>query len=135
MSEQARPDIEAIITKYLELRDAVEAINAKAKADAAVLKEAMSGIEAYMMKQAIETGQTNFGVKGVGTAFITTETHCSVADWNAVVEFAKANNMWDLLTKGVSKTVVAQYLEKTEQLPPGVNWSAHKVIQIRRGKA
>lgn len=135
MSEQTRPDIEAIITKYLELRDAVEAINAKAKADAAVMKEAMSGIEAYMMKQAIETGQTNFGVKGVGTAFITTETHCSVADWGAVLDFAKANDMWDMLTKGVSKTVVAQYLERNEQLPPGINWSAHKVIQIRRGKA
>lgn len=134
MSEQTRPDVEAIITKYLELRDGVEAINAKAKADAAALKEAMSGIEAYMMKMAIETGQTNFGVKGVGTAFITTETHCSVADWNAVLEFAKENDSWDMLTKGVSKTVVAQYLEKNEKLPPGINWSSQKVIQIRRGK-
>lgn len=125
------PNVAAIIDKYIELRDAVDAINAEAKARCAEMKKAMEGIESYMMKLAIETGQTNFGSEA-GTAFITTETHCSVADFDQVFKFAVENNMKDILTKGVSKTVVAQYLDKHESLPPGVNWSAEKVIQIRR---
>jgi hypothetical protein len=54
-----------------------------------------------------------------------------VADFDQVIRFAQENNMWNILTKGVSKTVVKEYLDKNEQLPPGINWSAHKVIQIR----
>lgn len=125
------PNVAAIIDKYIELRDAVDAINAEAKAKCAEMKSAMEGIEAYMMKLAIESGQTNFGSEA-GTAFITTETRCSVADFNEVIKFAQENNMWDIITKAVNKTVVAQYLEKHEALPPGVNWTAQKVIQIRR---
>ena len=125
------PNIAAIIDKYIELRDSVDAINAEAKARCAEMKKAMEGIESYMMKLAIESGQTNFGSDS-GTAFITTETHCSVADFSQVIKFAQENNMWDILTKGVSKTVVAQYLDKHETLPPGVNWTSQKVIQIRR---
>lgn len=125
------PNIAAIIDKYIELRDAVDAINAEAKARCAEMKVAMEGIEAYMMKLSNESGQTNFG-SDAGTAFVTTETRCSVADFDQVIKFAQENNMWDILTKGVSKTVVAQYLDKHEALPPGINWSAQKVIQIRR---
>lgn len=126
-----QPKIDEIIDKYIELRDAVDKINADAKAKVEGFKAAMAGIEAYMMELAKATGQTNFGSEN-GTAFITTETRCSVADWDQVVEFARSNNMWELLTKGVSKKVVADYLEKHEELPPGINWSAAKVIQIRR---
>lgn len=125
------PNIAAIIDKYIELRDAVDAINADAKARCAEMKKAMEGIESYMMKLSNETGQTNFGSEA-GTAFLTTETHCSVADFQQVIKFAADNDMWNILTKGVSKTVVAEYLDKNGALPPGVNWSAHKVIQIRR---
>ena len=124
------PQIAAIIDKYLELRNAVDTINAEAKAKCAEMKKAMEGIEAYMMQLSKETGQTNFGSES-GTAFVTTETHCSVADFDQVIRFAQENNMWNILTKGVSKTVVKEYLDKNEQLPPGINWSAHKVIQIR----
>lgn len=131
MGETVAPQIAAIIDKYISLRDTVDAINAKAKADAAVMKEAMAGIEAYMLKLAIDTGQTNFGSVN-GTAFITTETHCGVADFNQVLEFAKTNDMWGILTKGVSKVVVKEYLDANGVLPPGVNWSAHKTIQFRR---
>jgi hypothetical protein len=124
------PQIAAIIDKYLELRNAVDAINAEAKAKCATMKQAMEGIEAYMMQLSKDTGQTNFGSES-GTAFVTTETHCSVADFDQVLKFAQENNMWNIITKGVSKTVVKEYLDKHEQLPPGINWSAHKVIQIR----
>lgn len=125
------PNIAAIIDKYIELRDAVDAINAEAKARCAEMKTAMEGIEAYMMKLSNESGQTNFG-SDAGTAFVTTETRCSVSDFDQVIQFAKDNNMWDIITKAVNKTVVSQYLEKHEALPPGVNWTTQKVIQIRR---
>lgn len=131
MNGSQTPQIAAIIEKYIELRDAVDAINAKAKADVAALQTAMDGIESYMMKLAVETGQTQFG-SPAGTAFVTTQDRCNVADWDAVLAFARENNMWNILTKGVSKTVVKEYLDAHETLPPGVNWSTAKVIQIRR---
>ena len=124
-------NIAAIIEKYIAIRDQIDKINAEAKSKSADLKKALDGIEAYMLKLAIDTGQTTFG-SADGVAFITTETHCSVADFDQVLAFAREHNMWNLLTKGVSKTVVKEYLDEHSVLPPGINWSAHKVIQIRR---
>lgn len=131
MTEQTTPQIAAIITKYLELREAVDRINAEAKTKKAELETAMSGIESYLMKLAIDTGQTNFG-SADGTAFVTTETHCGVENFDYVLGFVKETGLWGMLTKGVSKTVVKEYLDEHGQLPPGIKWSAHKVIQIRK---
>ena len=126
-------NVESIIAKYIELRDAEDKAKADYNAIVAPLKAAREGLEAYLMKLANDTGQTSFGC-GAGTAFITTETHCGVADWNAVLEFVQAEGLWNMLTKSVSKTVVKEYLDAHEQLPPGINWTAMKAIQIRRGK-
>jgi hypothetical protein len=91
----------------------------------------METIESYFMDLANKTGQTNFGTPE-GLAFVTTESRCGVEDFNKVIEFAKEHDAWHLITKGVSKNAVKDYLDEHNQLPPGVNFTTRKVIQIRR---
>lgn len=130
-ADAGAPRIEDIIRKYIELRDAEDKLKADMKAALEPIQKAMSTIESYFMDLSAKTGQTSFGA-GDGIAFLATEAHCGVEDFDAVVKFAQENDMWRMLTKGVSKTVVKEYLDEHSQLPPGVKWSTHKVVRIRR---
>lgn len=135
MSEQAAtaPNVEAIIAKYIELRDAIDAAKAAYESKVAGFKQAQEGIEAYLMGLANTTGQTSFGC-AAGTAFVTTQNSCSVANKEEFVSFVREKDAWPLLNVAANKTNVKEYLDAHNELPPGVNWTSMKVIQIRRGK-
>lgn len=124
-------NLEAVIKKYIELRDAKDRADAEAKAKAEPLQKAMKAIETFLMDLAIKTGQTKFGTPD-GTAFITTKTGCNVADWDATLKFIEEKRAFNLLNRAVNKTAVGEFIEANGAPPPGINWVAMKEIQIRR---
>jgi hypothetical protein len=132
-TEQAQPNIESVIGKYIELRDAVERETAELKNRLVPMQTAMKTIETYLMDVALKTGQTKFGTQ-FGTAFIATKTGCNIADkdayWNYIMQ--DPNGRRHLLTLSAAKTSVGEHIEKNGTPPPGINWVAMKEIQIRR---
>lgn len=135
MSDQAAsaPNVEAIIAKYIDLRDAIDAAKAEYESKVAGFKQAQEGIEAYLMGLANTTGQTSFGC-ATGTAFVTTQNGCTVANKEEFMRYIRENEAWPLLNVSANKTNVKEFLDANNQLPPGVNWTTMKVIQVRRGK-
>lgn len=135
MSEQDKPavNIEEVIGKYIDLRDACDRENNALKDRLAPMQAAMKTIEAYLMNVANATGQTKFGTER-GTAFVTTKTGCNIADKESFKAFVQSDpGNWRLLTLSANKTAVAEYIEKgTGTPPPGLNWVVMKDIQIRR---
>jgi hypothetical protein len=127
------PNIEAVIGKYIDLRDAVSRETEALKDRLAPMQAAMKTIETYLMDVAIKTGQTKFGTQ-YGTAFIATKTGCNIADkdayWNYLME--NPTERRHLLTLSANKTAVGEHIEKAGTPPPGINWVAMKEIQIRR---
>lgn len=133
--EQPTFQVDAVIAKYLELRDKKEAIEAAAKAQCEGIVAQMKTIERWLHQRMQEIGTDQFKAKGVGTAYIKKSDFCSVADWDSVLQFVREHDMWHLLTKGVSKTVVVEYLEQSGGVvPPGVNYGMKEEVSIRRGK-
>lgn len=124
-------DINAIVAKYIKLRDAIDRINKEAKAKVADLEGAQKTLESVLMKLAQEQGVSSFKTDA-GTAFIATKTHAGIADWARVVEYIEANKAWNLLNKAVNKTAVQEYINQHETPPPGVNWTTLQEIQVRR---
>lgn len=120
-----------IIAKYVALRDAKDAINAKAKADVKVIDADLDTIEAWLLNQANEQGVNSFATDA-GTAFVKQTDYANVSDWNQTIDFIKANNMWHMLKKDVNKTAVKEFIDANGVPPPGVNWGAKQEIQIRR---
>lgn len=129
--QAAAANVDAIIKKYIEMRDTIERKTKELANELAPINAAMKGIETYLMALANQTGQTKFGTES-GTAFVTTKTGCTVADWSATLAFIQSNNAWHILNKAVNKTAVGEIVEKTGNPPPGVNWVAMKEIQVRR---
>ena len=127
--------VDAVIAKYLEIRDQVSQIEGAAKAQTDSLKAQLVTIERWLHQKMQEVGTDQFKAKGVGTAFVKESDFCSVADWNAVLDFVKEHDAWHLLTKGVSKTAVKEFIDSSDGIPPpGVNYGMKQEVMIRRGK-
>lgn len=124
-------DIDSIIKKYVELRDAIDAVNAEAKKKVAALEEAQETIASVLMKLAKEQGVTSFKTES-GTAFVSTKDHVGISDWARTIEYIEQNKAWNLLNKAVNKTAVKEYIAQHEIPPPGVNYTVMQEIQVRR---
>ena len=120
-----------LVSKYIELRDKKSQFKAEYDAKVVKIEEALDKIEAILLetfdKTGLDSAKTEFG-----TAYTTTRTTASVADKDAFMEHVKAKEDWQLLEVRVSKTGVEQYKEVNEDLPPGVNWRAERVVNVRR---
>lgn len=95
-------------------------------------KEKQAKIEQEFLRRFHERGIDNVSAKGVGTAYKSTRSSASVADWDTLFNFVQENDAWEMLERRVNKTAVEQYVDIHEDLPPGVNWSETQVINFRR---
>lgn len=126
-----KPQIAQIVERYVQLRD--KKAELKAAYDASV-KDIDAGLE--RIENFLLTKMQELGVESVrtpfGTPYVSKRTSASVADWEAVLDFVKANDEWQMLERRVNKTVVAQWREEHNDLPPGLNWTEERVVNIRR---
>jgi hypothetical protein len=125
------PNVDQVIAAYLKLRNKKDAIEAEAKERANELKGKMAKFEAWLKLRADEQGVTSFKTPH-GTAFITTTDFANVADWDAVLEFIRTNDAYDMLEKRVSKTAVRAHIESTREVPAGVNYGTKLEVNIRK---
>lgn len=126
--------IDKVIEHYVKLRDEKSALKAEYEEKAKAVDATMKKLESYLLQQADAQGVTSFKTKA-GTAFVTTVDMANVADWDAVLNFIKTHDAWDMLEKRVSKNAVRQYIDATKGIPAGINWSSRLDINVRRGAA
>jgi hypothetical protein len=132
MTEVAeKPQIAQIVERYVQLRDQKAEFKAAYDANVKDIDSALERIENFLL-----TKMQELGVESVrtpyGTPYVSKRTSASVADWEAVLDFVKANDEWQMLERRVNKTVVAQWREEHNDLPPGLNWTEERVVNIRR---
>ena len=118
----------------MKLRSQKDAIEAEVKDSVSVIKSKMEKLEAWIKDQADQQGVTSFKTKH-GTAFLTTTDYAQVGDWDAVLNFIRDNEAFDMLEKRVSKIAVRGYIEHTKSVPPGVNYGTKLEVNIRKPSA
>jgi hypothetical protein len=123
--------VDDVIAAYMKLRDKKESMEAAVKEQTKTLKEQMEKLEAWIKEQADVQGVTSFKTKH-GTAFLTTTDYANVADWDAVLNFVRENEAFDMLEKRVSKIAVRGYIESNKAVPAGVNYGTKLEINIRK---
>lgn len=122
--------IEAIVERYVKARDMKAQLKAEYEGKVSALDVAMKKCEAFILQHFNETGQTSAGTPA-GTAYVSTVTSATVADWDMAFNWIKSEGHWHFLEHKVNKTAVAEFKAANEDLPPGVNWREEKVIRIR----
>jgi hypothetical protein len=124
-------NVDDVVATYMRLRSQKEAIEAEVKDKVSTIKAKMEKLEAWIKEQADAQGVTSFKTKH-GTAFLTTTDYANVADWDAVLDFIRGNEAYDMLEKRISKIAVRGYIEANKAVPPGVNYGTKLEVNIRK---
>lgn len=123
--------IDDIVDRYIKLRDKKAELAAKLKADTEKLDAAMERCEQFILNHLNANGMESCGT-AAGTAYKAPVTSATVADWEALLDYIKVNQMWNMLERKVNKTAVIEFKNANDDLPPGVNWREETVVRIRR---
>lgn len=123
--------VDSVIKTYMKLRSEKESIEAEVKDRVSGIKEKMAKLEAWLKAKADADGVTSFKTEH-GTAFLTTTDYANVADWDAVLNFIKTEEAYDLLEKRVSKTAVRGYIDAMKEVPAGINYGTKLDVNVRR---
>lgn len=95
-------------------------------------KQIQEKLEAKFLEKFQANGIDSLTVRGVGTAYTTTRVSASVADKDIFLDFVKNNDEFGLLDVRALKSAIEVYKERTNNLPPGVNWSEEIVVNVRK---
>lgn len=125
--------IDELVEKYVALRDRKSVLKAEYDGKVAKIDEVMDRVEAALLKYFDEIGVENVKTKA-GTAYKSTRTSATVADWDSFLGFVQQQEAWEMLEHRVSKKAVEEYKAANEDLPPGVNWRAEVTVNVNRGK-
>lgn len=121
-----------LVALYIQLRDRRAQRKGAYDIDDAGDKQKQEKIEALLLHRfqlsGIESVKT-----AMGTAYKSTRTSATVADWDMFFDFVKEGEAWELIEHRASKEAVVQYKAANDELPPGINWRSEVVINVRRG--
>ena len=128
-------DLNAAVEHYLVLRDTKSRMDAEPKARVAEIDAQMKNAEAYFLHYLNETGQSG-GKFPAGTLVVKTKTQTALKDRSAFSEYVKSSGQLELMQMRVSSTAVAEYMEQNNnQLPPGVEVTQVRAVEIRRARS
>jgi len=127
----AGPKLADVVERYIALRDKKSEHKKAYEAKVEAIDAALEKLEAFIMTRLDEQGVDSVKTS-VGTAYKSTRTSATVADWPMVLDWIKNGENWDMLEKRVNKSFVESFRTEYDDLPPGVNWREEKVINIRR---
>lgn len=123
--------IDQVIAAYVQLRDQKEALKKKQAAEMAPINDNIYKLGLWLQKTLQESGQTS-AKTSAGTAFLQTDTAVAIADWDATLAFIKANDLFAMLERRVSKSVVQDYIESHNEVPPGITVKSEVSCHVRR---
>jgi len=132
--ERPRLTADAMIERYVKLRDKKKEIEARHKDELAPFNDALKRLEGFMLEALNQSGLDSMK-SAHGTAFKSTRTSATVKDWPLTLAFIREHQAWDLLEARVAKTVAYQIMADTKAPIPGVETSAELTVNVRRPSA
>ena len=127
----ATPTVDQVVKGYIKLRDKKNDMKKEPTEQLRPISEKMGLLENWLLRD-LQTRGVQSQKTAEGTAFVSTTAAATVKDRDAFFDFVREKEMWELLESRVSKTVVADYLEETGEVIPGVNYQQTQVVRIRR---
>lgn len=123
--------IDEMVSTYIKVREKKSQLKAKYDLDKSKYDDLQKKIEGLLLIKFGEMGVDSVKTEG-GTAYTSTLTSASIADWETFFGFIQEHQAYDLLERRVSKTAVEQFKSANEDLPPGINWSESRTVNFRR---
>jgi len=132
MAKVSGLDDASLLKIFIALRDRRAQRKAGYDADDAQDKDKQNKIEVEFLRRFNERGIDNVHSRDHGTAYRSTRSTATVADFEVFLGHVKQQDAWELLERRVNKKAVQEYRDAHDDLPPGVNWSEAQVVNFRR---
>jgi hypothetical protein len=132
MAKITELDDVSLLKLFIALRDRRAQRKAAYDEDDAGDKDKQNKIEVEFLRRFQDRGIDNVSARDVGTAYRSTRSSATVADWDAFLEHVLSNEAWEMLERRVNKTAIEQFKSVNDDLPPGVNWAETQVVNFRR---
>lgn len=123
--------LDALVSHYIALRDRKTKMKAEYDGKVAEIDALLDKIEARLLQTFQESGMDSVKTSA-GTAYRSTRTSATIADWDAFWAFVQKNGAFEMLERRCSKVAVEQYKAANEDIPPGVSWREEAVVGVRR---
>ena len=125
-------DAEAIISKYLEIRNYIKTQDDAHDERMKPYKDGLKTLEGFAALFARQTGQSALKAMS-GTAFPVTQTRVKCLDRDVFLDFVFGTEAREFLTAHVAKEAVKQFMDSNEgRPPPGVGVETEINWQFRR---
>ena len=125
-------DIAKRIGQYVALRDKKKAIQDKHKAELKPYNDALETLEMVMLGYLNQINTDNTSAKGVGTVYKTIKKSASIADGAEFQRHVIGTESWNLIDWKANATAVETFMQEHEQPVPGVNFTQHVTVGVRR---
>lgn len=125
-------DFSDLVRKYIAARDRKAEMKKAYDESVAKIDAVLDRVEAELLRYFSDNGLDSIKTDA-GTAYRTTRTSATVADWDACFNFIREHELWHMLEHRVSKKAVEEFKAANDELPVGINWREEAVVNIRRG--
>jgi nanoRNase/pAp phosphatase (c-di-AMP/oligoRNAs hydrolase) len=123
--------LDAVVERYVALRDKKAALKTKHEAEMAPYTEAMDRLELAILKNLQAQGVESVRTKA-GTAYTSRSVSVTVADKAAFRDFVTNNEAWDMVDMRAAKKAIEEYRDANDDIPPGINWKEATTVGVRR---
>lgn len=123
--------VDQVIDGYLQLREQKETLSRRHKEEMAPFNSQLDKLGAWLQAQLLQQGLQNFKGRS-GTAFLQSSTSCRVQDFDAFLAWLIDNEAWEFLEKRASKSVVQDYVEAHQEVPPGLELKTELEVHVRK---
>lgn len=123
--------VDDMVAEYVQLRDEISNLEKKHKEAIKPLRNRQEEVAGWLQKFLDTSGADNVGTKH-GTCYTTTKYSAPLADPEAFMQFIVTNNLFELLDRKANVTAVKEYVLENKALPPGVNLTQFKTVNVRR---
>lgn len=120
-----------IVEKYMTLRERKKEMKTEYESKVATIDEAMDRIERHFLGKMQEAGMESIRTK-FGTVYKQVRVSTTVADREMFKQYCDDNDAWHLIDIRCQPTAIKEFKEEHDDVPPGVNFSQHMVVNIRK---
>lgn len=125
-------DLAPIVERYVALRDIKSKLKKDYEDKVAGVDAGMEKIENFLLKQLSAQGSESIKTP-FGTAYVSTKTNVSINDVEGFKQFAREQgDPFAFFDNKANKTAVEAYIEEHGDVPPGINLTKFKTVNIRR---
>lgn len=119
------------IGQFVALRDKKKAMQDRHKEELKPINDALEKLGNLLLQHLHDTNQEN-AKSASGTAYTTLKKSATISDPDAFRRFVIGSEAWDLLDFKANAPAVSEFIVAHNAPPPGVNYSTHVEIGVRR---